>query len=97
MPDPVSAVLLAPLLLLLLGGSDAAGQAPRWELVWQDEFSGEVIDTGKWDLEENCWGGGNNEQQCYTGRRDKHPRRPYIRVGLIRAYVMAVTKAASGN
>ena len=72
MPDPVSAGLLAP--LLLLGGSDVAGQAPRWELVWQDEFSGEVIDTGKWELEENCWGGGNNEQQCYTGRRDKHPR-----------------------
>tara|TARA_Y100001960_G_scaffold231399_1_gene243002 strand:- start:486 stop:2042 length:1557 start_codon:yes stop_codon:yes gene_type:complete len=39
-----------------------------WELVWSDEFSGTEIDKSKWSLEENCWGGGNNEQQCYTAR-----------------------------
>lgn len=39
-----------------------------WELVWNDEFDGTTIDTGKWNHEKNCWGGGNNEQQCYTDR-----------------------------
>ncbi|WP_137167047.1 glycoside hydrolase family 16 protein [Salinimonas lutimaris] len=39
-----------------------------WTLVWQDEFSAPDIDTQRWSFEENCWGGGNNEQQCYTAR-----------------------------
>lgn len=39
-----------------------------WTLVWNDEFSGENIDSSKWNLEENCYGGGNNERQCYTDR-----------------------------
>ena len=37
-----------------------------WTLVWSDEFDTETIDPAKWDHEENCWGGGNDEQQCYT-------------------------------
>jgi len=40
-----------------------------WQLAWFDEFSSSTIDTNKWSLETNCWGGGNNEQQCYTDRR----------------------------
>ncbi len=39
-----------------------------WQLVWEDNFDGNEIDTTKWSFEENCWGGGNNEQQCYTDR-----------------------------
>lgn len=39
-----------------------------WELVWSDEFDGDEIDPAKWEHEINCWGGGNNEQQCYTDR-----------------------------
>lgn len=35
-------------------------------LVWQDEFSGDGIDSDKWSHEKNCTGGGNNEAQCYT-------------------------------
>ncbi|WP_250463465.1 glycoside hydrolase family 16 protein [Microbulbifer litoralis] len=35
-------------------------------LVWQDEFSGDVIDSEKWTHEQNCTGGGNNEAQCYV-------------------------------
>ncbi|MCV2884549.1 family 16 glycosylhydrolase [Aestuariibacter sp. AA17] len=50
-----------------------------WELVWQDEFNGENIDLTKWSFEENCWGGGNNEQQCYTAR-DKNA---YLENGLL--------------
>ncbi len=48
--------------------SVASSAAPTWELVWSDEFNGTTIDTSKWGYEKNCWGGGNNEQQCYTDR-----------------------------
>ncbi|QPG07176.1 family 16 glycosylhydrolase [Salinimonas marina] len=40
----------------------------NWQLVWQDEFDQDNIDGSKWSFEQNCWGGGNNEQQCYTDR-----------------------------
>ena len=39
-----------------------------WQLVWNDEFEGKDIDESKWGWEQNCWGGGNNELQCYTDR-----------------------------
>ena len=38
----------------------------RWRLVWGDEFSSENIDNTRWEYEVNCWGGGNQELQCYT-------------------------------
>ncbi len=41
----------------------------KWKLVWNDEFDNNEIDMSKWEFEENCWGGGNNEQQCYTDRK----------------------------
>ena len=44
------------------GGVDASG----WQLVWADEFDGSAIDPQKWEHEVNCWGGGNNEDQCYV-------------------------------
>ncbi len=44
--------------------------SPDWQLVWQDEFEGDSINKRNWSLEENCWGGGNNEQQCYTRQSD---------------------------
>jgi beta-glucanase (GH16 family) len=61
---------------LLLSGacSPPAEQsfAPRdgagWELVWADEFDGTALDRTKWTPEVSCWGGGNNERQCYTDR-----------------------------
>ncbi|NGN99872.1 glycoside hydrolase family 16 protein [Grimontia sp. S25] len=40
-----------------------------WTLVWNDEFSGDAIDKSKWSHEENCYGGGNAERQCYTDRK----------------------------
>jgi beta-glucanase (GH16 family) len=46
--------------------SSSAPAAPAWKMVWNDEFEGTSIDAGKWGYEKNCWGGGNNEQQCYT-------------------------------
>lgn len=39
-----------------------------WQLVWSDEFGGTSLDRAKWTPEESCWGGGNNERQCYTDR-----------------------------
>ena len=42
----------------------------QWQLIWQDEFDNDSIDLTKWTFEVNCFGGGNNEQQCYTGRAD---------------------------
>lgn len=41
-----------------------------WQLVWSDEFSGTEIDASKWSHEVDCWGGGNDERQCYTDRPD---------------------------
>ena len=37
----------------------------EWALVWHDEFDGDRIDFGKWEREENNYGGGNNERQAY--------------------------------
>ncbi|MGJ8558974.1 MAG: glycoside hydrolase family 16 protein [Litorimonas sp.] len=39
-----------------------------WDLVWADEFDGDALDRTKWAPEVSCWGGGNNEQQCYVDR-----------------------------
>lgn len=46
--------------------SSSSSAATKWALVWSDEFNGTAIDATKWSFEKNCWGGGNNEQQCYT-------------------------------
>ncbi|WP_339617725.1 family 16 glycosylhydrolase [uncultured Gilvimarinus sp.] len=56
-------------------GIDTSGSAPTslaagWELVWNDEFNGASIDSDRWEHEVNCWGGGNNEAQCYTDSAD---------------------------
>ena len=52
------------------GGETAATPATTaaWETVWSDDFDGETLDRTKWSAEESCWGGGNNERQCYTDR-----------------------------
>ena len=42
----------------------------QWRLVWSDEFDGDSLDETKWSYEINCWGGGNNERQCYTDSKD---------------------------
>lgn len=41
-----------------------------WKLVWADEFEGDGLDANKWTREQSCWGGGNNERQCYTDRAE---------------------------
>ena len=41
-----------------------------WKLVWNDEFDGEKLDYSKWECEINAFGGGNNELQIYTDRKE---------------------------
>ncbi len=62
-------ILAALLLAGLLAQPDPVGAVPAgWELLWSDEFEGDRLDPGKWSQETDCWGGGNRERQCYTGR-----------------------------
>jgi len=49
-------------------GTEQGGEGAGWELVWSDEFDGTQLDKTRWKPEKSCWGGGNNERQCYTGR-----------------------------
>ncbi len=39
-----------------------------WQMVFADEFDGAQLDASKWTFYEDCWGGGNQERQCYTAR-----------------------------
>jgi len=48
-------------------GAPSADQA-RWAVVWFDGFDGDALDPARWKAEASCWGGGNNERQCYTAR-----------------------------
>lgn len=49
-------------------GEDFHAENRGWFLAWSDEFDGTELDRTKWEVEESCWGGGNNERQCYTDR-----------------------------
>ncbi len=61
-----------------------------WELVWSDEFDGDQVDTSKWGYEENCWGGGNNELQCYTSR----PENVFVEDGFL--HIVALKESYTG-
>ena len=70
------------------GEAREPGSETGWQLVWADEFEGTAIDRGKWGFDVDCWGGGNEERQCYlddprnasvadgtltiTARRERH-------------------------
>ena len=47
-------------------GSEAAATPPGWQLVWQDEFDGTVINPAHWTRETGGHGWGNRELQAYT-------------------------------
>ena len=55
-----------PVLAALVLATAQPAVASDWKLVWSDEFAGPAIDLKKWTLDADCWGGGNNERQCYT-------------------------------
>ncbi|GAB5457903.1 MAG: glycoside hydrolase family 16 protein [Henriciella sp.] len=50
-----------------------------WQIVWQDDFEGDKLDRTKWAPEVSCWGGGNDERQCYTDR----PENIYLQDGAL--------------
>lgn len=59
-------------LALLATPLPATAQAGAgWTLVWSDEFDGTGIDGDRWGFDVDCWGGGNDERQCYT-RSDRN-------------------------
>lgn len=76
--SPINQLFIA--LLMTSVTTDAAAQAlppgkvdwqnKGWQLIWQDEFNGHIVDQSKWNYEVNCWGGGNNEKQCYVDKPD---------------------------
>ncbi len=59
---------LAVLRLATLCSSAASIQ--RGKLVWSDEFNGDKLDYSKWECEVNAFGGGNDELQMYTDRKE---------------------------
>lgn len=65
------------LALAALASPAAAAANDGWTLVWADEFAGDTIDRAKWGFDVDCWGGGNDEHQCYT----KSPRNAAIENG----------------
>ncbi len=79
-------------LALLAAISLGAGTAEdaRWNLVWSDEFEGTRIDPDKWNLADNCWGGGNEERQCYT----HHPENASVSDGILT--ITALRKTHTG-
>ncbi len=64
---------------------------PGWTLVWSDEFEGEQIDSSKWQHEVNCWGGGNNEQQCYVA----DAKNSFVRDGAL--HIVALADSPQGS
>jgi beta-glucanase (GH16 family) len=50
--------------------SRADESAKKWKLVWSDEFAGDSLDYSKWEAEVNAFGGGNDELQLYTDRKE---------------------------
>ena len=52
--------------------SAATAKSPdaSWNLIWADEFNGTALDQDKWNYEDDCWGGGNEERQCYTQKTE---------------------------
>ncbi len=75
--------------------------APKWKLVWADEFDGPGIDRKKWDFDTGngfynydaqIWisGWGNDELQYYTDRPDN----AYVKDGLL--HIRAVKESLHG-
>jgi beta-glucanase (GH16 family) len=92
--DPAEPPINAP--VAGTGGSlEEPGELPvdasGWKLVCADEFDGPEIDPGKWTLEENCWGGGNAELQCYVA----DGKNSFIQDGAL--HIVALADSPSGT
>ncbi len=55
----------------MIANAQSAGTASkRGKLIWSDEFDGKGLDYSKWECEVNAFGGGNDELQLYTDRKE---------------------------
>ena len=63
-----SRIVLA--LFFFTTASTTFAQETEWKMVWNDEFDGPKLDYSKWEIEVNAFGGGNNELQIYTDRKE---------------------------
>jgi beta-glucanase (GH16 family) len=75
LPTIFLAVLLSACQVQASPVIEQATPTPEWEragwaLVWQDEFSGDAIDSNKWGFDIGGHGWGNNEGQFYSDRTD---------------------------
>jgi beta-glucanase (GH16 family) len=66
----IAALVGAMITTPVLANSIVDATPPKWEMVWSDEFNEPVLDRKKWKPEKSCWGGGNQERQCYTDRKE---------------------------
>lgn len=69
----------------------ATAMSSGWLLVWADEFDTASVDPARWNLISDCWGGGNNERQCYTAR----PRNVAVEGGVL--VITAHEESFTGN
>ena len=67
-PPPPVQVTTLPAPEAAPAGGDFHPRDKGWVRVWSDEFDGNSLDPAKWEMEVSCWGGGNDERQCYTDR-----------------------------
>jgi len=65
-----------------------SGDYSGYKLVFSDEFNGNSLDRSKWNVEVNCWGGGNAEKQCYVD----HPETIFVKDGSL--HLKAIYKGA---
>lgn len=77
--------------LALCEGQQSSLYRGKWKLVFADEFDGPALNLSNWDIEINCWGGGNNEKQCYTARTQN----VYIQNGVLN--LRAIRETYSGT
>lgn len=61
-----------------------------WQMVWSDEFDGTTINTANWTHEVDCWGGGNNEKQCYT----ENSENSYVSDGTLKLVALPAEEGA---
>lgn len=76
------------------GDIDADG----WQMIWRDEFSGTALDTNNWNTDDSygqslCWGGGNEEQQCYADIADE----TQDNISVVDGKLIFTARAATGS
>jgi beta-glucanase (GH16 family) len=65
-----SRCLILVIVPLALWGGQTCAQDAAWKLIWSDEFDGLQLDYSKWECAVDAFGGGNNELQIYTDRKE---------------------------